>query len=209
MDNIQLYYRLTCRFCGHEAEYDDISDGDFDTENGECFSCSEENRELREKEEIYTRYSGDGRRWACSKKVQHSNDIDTILEKRYSNNTVPEWMDENVQAGWKARWDRKLSEHTWLETLKSGLPVNLSTSAGRDEHISENMQRVFREIDVRGPAIMEEKLGRWKSRMNMRSEMGVGLGLVKGAITTSPIMHGGGGGGGREEKHTEVLPLLW
>ena len=193
MEDRQLYYRLTCRFCGHEAEYDDISDGDFDTEKGECFSCSEENKELCEKEEICTRYSGDGRRWACSKKVEYSN-IDTVLEKRYSKNTVPEWMDENVQAGWKARWDRKLSEHTWLETLKSGLPVNLSTSATRDNHISENMQRVFREIDVRGPAIMEEKLGRWKSPLNMRNELGVGCGLVKGTINTSPIMCGGGGG---------------
>ena len=194
MEDRQLYYRLTCRFCGHEAEYDDISDGDFDTEKGECFSCSEENKELCEKEEICRRYSGDGRRWACSKKVQHSNMSDMVLEKRYSKNTVPEWMDENVQAGWRARWDRKLSQHTWLETLKSGLPVNLSTSAGRDNHISENMQRVFREIDVRGPAIMEEKLGRWKSPLNMRQEIGVGCGLVKGAISTSPIMCGGGGG---------------
>lgn len=189
-------YRLTCRFCGHDAQYDDISDGDFDAERGECYSCSEENRELREKEEICTRYSGDGRRWACSKKVEYSNTIDTVLEKRYSKNTVPEWMDENVQAGGRARWDRKLSEHTWLETLKSGLPVNLSTSAPRDNHISENMQRVLREIDVRGPAIMEEKLGRWKSPLNMRNEIGVGRGLVKGAISTSPIMCGGGGGGG-------------
>lgn len=194
MEDRQLYYRLTCRFCGHEAEYDDISDGDFDTEKGECFSCSEENKELCEKEEICRRYSGDGRRWACSKKVEYSNHIDTVLEKRYSKNTVPEWMDENVQAGWKARWDRKLSEHTWLETLKSGLPVNLSTSATRDNHISENMQRVFREIDVRGPAIMEEKLGRWKSPLNMRNKLGVGCGLVKGTINTSPIMCGGGGG---------------
>ena len=135
MEDRQLYYRLTCRFCGHEAEYDDISDGDFDTEKGECFSCSEENRELREKEEICARYSGDGRRWACSKQVQHSNASDSVLEIRYSKNTVPEWMDENVQAGGRARWDRKLSQHTWLETLKSGLPVNLSTSAGRDNHI--------------------------------------------------------------------------
>ena len=67
MEDRQLYYRLTCRFCGHEAEYDDISDGDFDAENGECFSCSEENRELREKEEIITQYSADGRRWACGR----------------------------------------------------------------------------------------------------------------------------------------------
>jgi hypothetical protein len=79
--------------------------------------------------------------------------------------------------------------------LKSGLPVNLSTSAPRDNHISENMQRVLREIDVRGPAIMEEKLGRWKSPLNMRNEIGVGRGLVKAAISTSPIMCGGGGGG--------------
>ena len=194
MEDRQLYYRFTCRFCGHEAEYDDISDGDFDTEKGECFPCSEENRELREKEEICTRYSGDGRRWACSKKVEYSNHIDTVLEKRYSKNTVPEWMDENVQAGGRARWDRKLSQHTWLETLKSGLPVNLSTSAGRDNHILENMQQVFREIDVRGPAIMEEKLGRWKSPLNMRPEMGVGSGLFKGMNSSSPVMCGGGGG---------------
>ena len=189
-----LHYRLTCRFCGYDAQYDDISDGDFDAEKGECFPCSEENRELREKEDIIKQYSGAGRRWACSKQVQHSNMSDMVLEIRYSKNTVPEWMDENVQAGWKARWDRKLSQHTWLETLKSGLPVNLSTSAGRDNHISENMQQVFREIDVRGPAIMEEKLGRWKSPLNMRQEIGVGCGLVKGAINTSPIMCGGGGG---------------
>ena len=194
MEDRQLYYRLTCRFCGHEAEYDDISDGDFDTENGECYSCSEENRELREKEEIITQYSADGRRWACSKQVQHSNHSDAVLEKRYSKNTVPEWMDDNVQAGWKARWDRKLSENTWYETLNAGLPVNLRTTATRNDHILENMQRVFREIDVRGPAIMEEKLGRWKSPLNMRQEIGVGCGLVKGAINTSPIMCGGGGG---------------
>jgi len=189
-----LHYRLTCRFCGYDAQYDDISDGDFDAEKGECFPCSEENRELREKEDIIKQYSGDGRRWACSKQVQHSNMSDMVLEIRYSKNTVPEWMDENVQAGWRARWDRKLSEQTWLETLNAGLPVNLSTSSTRDDRISENMQRVFREIDVRGPAIMEEKLGRWKSPLNMREEIGVGCGLVKGAISTSPIMCGGGGG---------------
>ena len=194
MEDRQLYYRLTCRFCGHEAEYDDISDGDFDTEKGECFSCSEENRELREKEESIKQYSGDGRRWACSKQVQHSNMSDMVLEIRYSKNTVPEWMDENVQAGWRARWDRKLSQQTWDETINAGLPVNLRTTATRDDHISENMQRVFREIDVRGPSIMEEKLGRWKSPLNMRPELGVGCGLVKGAINTSPIMCGGGGG---------------
>ena len=194
MEDRQLYYRLKCRFCGHEAEYDDISDGDFDTEKGECFPCSEENRELREKEEICTRYSGDGRRWACSKQVQHSNMSDMVLEKRYSKNTVPEWMDPNVQAGWRARWDRKLSQQTWDETLNAGLPVNFRTTATRDNRISENMQRVFREIDVRGPSIMEEKLGRWKSPLNMRQEIGVGCGLVKGAINTTPIMCGGGGG---------------
>ena len=194
MEDRQLYYRLICRFCGHEAEYDDISDGDFDTENGECFSCSEENRELREKEEIITQYSADGRRWACSKQVEHSNASDSVLEIRYSKNTVPEWMDENVEAGWRARWDRKLSQTTWDETINAGLPVNLSTTATRDDHISENMQRVFREIDVRGPSIMEEKLGRWKSPLNMRQEIGVGCGLVKGTINTTPIMCGGGGG---------------
>ena len=194
MEDRQLYYRLTCRFCGHEAEYDDISDGDFDTEKGECFPCSEENRELREKEESIKQYSGDGRRWACSKQVQHSNMSDMVLEIRYSKNTVPEWMDENVEAGWRARWDRKLSQTTWDETINAGLPVNLRTTATRDDHISENMQRVFREIDVRGPSIMEEKLGRWKSPLNMRQEIGVGCGLVKGAINTSPIMCGGGGG---------------
>ena len=194
MEDRQLYYRFTCRFCGHEAEYDDISDGDFDTEKGECFSCSEENRELREKEESIKQYSGDGRRWACSKQVEHSNMSDMVLEIRYSKNTVPEWMDPNVQAGWRARWDRKLSQTTWDETINAGLPVNLRTTATRDDHISENMQRVFREIDVRGPSIMEEKLGRWKSPLNMRQEIGVGCGLVKGAINTSPIMCGGGGG---------------
>ena len=194
MEDRQLYYRFTCRFCGHEAEYDDISDGDFDTEKGECFSCSEENRELREKEESIKQYSGDGRRWACSKQVEHSNMSDMVLEIRYSKNTVPEWMDPNVQAGWRARWDRKLSQTTWDETINAGLPVNLRTTATRDDHISENMQRVFREIDVRGPSIMEEKLGRWKSPLNMRQEIGVGCGLVKGAINTSPIMCGGWGG---------------
>ena len=194
MEDRELYYRLTCRFCGHEAEYDDISDGDFDTEKGECFSCSEENKELCKKEEICTRYSGDGRRWACSKQVEYSNHIDTVLEKRYSKNTVPEWMDDNVQAGCRARWDRKLSENTWYETLNAGLPVNLRTTATRNDHILENMQRVFREIDVRGPSIMKEKLRRWKSPLNMRPEMGVGSGLVKGAINTSPIMCVGGGG---------------
>ena len=194
MEDRQLYYRFTCRFCGHEAEYDDISDGDFDTEKGECFSCSEENRELREKEEIIKKYSGDGRRWACSKQVEHSNMSDMVLEIRYSKNTVPEWMDPNVEAGWRARWDRKLSQTTWDETINAGLPVNLRTTATRDDHISENMQRVFREIDVRGPSIMEEKLGRWKSSLNMRPEIGVGCGLVKGAINTTPIMCGGGGG---------------
>ena len=194
MEDRQLYYRFMCRFCGHEAEYDDISDGDFDTEKGECFPCSEENRELREKEESIKKYSGDGRRWACSKQVEHSNASDSVLEIRYSKNTVPEWMDENVQAGWRARWDRKLSQTTWDETINAGLPVNLRTTATRDDHISENMQRVFREIDVRGPSIMEEKLGRWKSPLNMRQEIGVGCGLVKGAINTSSIMCGGGGG---------------
>ena len=119
---------------------------------------------------------------------------DMVLEIRYSKNTVPEWMDPNVQAGWRARWDRKLSQQTWDETINAGLPVNLRTTATRDDHISENMQRVFREIDVRGPSIMEEKLGRWKSPLNMRQEIGVGCGLVKGAINTSPIMCGGGGG---------------
>ena len=116
-------------------------------------------------------------------------------------------MDDNVQAGWKARWDRKLSENTWYDTLNAGLPVNLRTTATRNDHILENMQRVFREIDVRGPAIMEEKLGRWKSPLNMRPEMGVGSGLFKGMNSSSPVMCGGGGGGGKTQ--TEVLPLLW
>jgi len=191
-----FHYRLTCRFCGHEAQYEDISDGDFDAENGECFPCSEENRELREKEEIIKQYSGDGRRWACSKQVEHSNMSDMVLEMRYSKNTVPEWMDPNVQAGWRARWDRKLSQQTWDETINAGLPVNLRTTSTKDDHISENMQRVFREIDVRGPAIMQEKVGRWKSPLNMRQEIGVGCGLVKGSITSSPATSGGGGGGG-------------
>lgn len=207
MDNIQLYYRLTCRFCGHEAEYDDISDGDFDTENGECYSCSEENRELREYEETYTRYSPDGRRWACSKKVEYSKMIEEVLEMRYSESTIPEWMDPKVQPGWKARWDRKLSQHTWSETLKAGLPVNLSTSSTRDDRISENMQRVLREIDVRGVGIMNEKLGRWQSPLNMRLELGVGSSLIKGVNSSSSVMHGGGGGGGKTQ--TENLPLLW
>ena len=200
MEDRQLYYRLTCRFCGHEAEYDDISDGDFDTENGECFSCSEENRELREKEENITQYSADGRRWACSKKVEYSKMIEEVLEMRYSESTIPEWMDPKVQPGWKARWDRKLSQHTWSETLKAGLPVNMTPF-----YIFK--QRVLREIDMRGVGIMNEKLGRWQSPLNMRPEMGVGSGLFKGMNSSSPVMCGGGGGGGKTQ--TEVLPLLW
>lgn len=166
--DIQYTFRFTCRFCGHEAEYDDISDGDFDTENGECYSCSQENKELRENEEIFTRYSGDGRRWACGRKVQYCHMSEMVLDMRYSNNTVPEWMEPTVQPGWKARWDRKLSEDTWLQTLNSGLPVNFSTSSTEDDRIFENIQRVFREIDMRGPTIKEQKLGRWKSPLNMR-----------------------------------------
>ena len=204
-----MEYRLTCRFCGHEAQYEDISDGDFDAENGECFSCSEENRELREKEEIITQYSADGRVGQLGRNVQHSNMSDMALEIRYHESTTPEWMEPNVQAGWKARWDRKLSENTWYETLNSGLPVNLSTSATRNDHILENMQRVFREIDMRGPGIMQDKVGRWQSPLNMRPEMGVGSGLVKGMNSSSPVMCGGGGAGGGGRIHTEILPLLW
>ena len=185
-----MYFRLNCRFCGHEAK---MSNRDFDAKKGECYSCSEENREFCEKEKIYTRYSGDGRRWACSKKVQYSRVNDAVLEKRYSKNTVPEWMDDSVKAGWKARWDRKLSQHTWLETFKAGLQVNLRTTSTRDDRISENMQGVFREIDMRGPEIIE-KLGRWKSSLNLRKEIGVGCGLVKGTVSSPPIMCGGGGG---------------
>ena len=92
-------YRLTCRFCGYDAQYDDISDGDFDAENGECFPCSEENRELRERRRRCTRDTVEmvvvG---LVAKKVEYSNTIDTVLEKRYSKNTVPEWMDENVRS---------------------------------------------------------------------------------------------------------------
>ena len=200
MEDRHPNYLLTCRFCGHETEYDDISDGDFDTENGECFSCSEENRELREKEDIIKQYSGDGRRWACSKQVQYDVLADMVLEKRYSKNTVPEWISNPSRlaelgvALSATEMGKLVSEWTWDETINARLPVNLRTTATRDDHISENMQRVFREIDVRGPSIMKEKLGRWKSPLNMRPEIGVGCGLVKGAINTSPVMCGGGGG---------------
>ena len=187
-------FHTTCRFCGHEAQYDDISDGDFDTEKGECFPCSEENRESRENEETITQYSADGRRWACSRKVQDSEITSMALQIRYHESTTPEWMDPNVEPDCRSLWDRELSENTWYESMNSGLHVNFSTSSTRYDRFSENMQRVLREIDMRGQEIMQDKVGRWQSQLNMRPEMGIGSGLVKGIVHASPISCGGGGG---------------
>ena len=77
--------------------------------------------------------------------------------------------------------------------VEIGLPVNL-THPQEEITIFRKICNEFFGIDVRGSAIKEEKLGRWKSPLNMRNELGVGCGLVKASISTSPIMCGGGGG---------------
>lgn len=94
---------------------------------------------------------------------------------------------------------------TWKNALDDGVAMNLRTltNDASEEVYEEYMknhqrrisERVLREIDLRGPKYVKQKLkSNWRSPMNMRREMGVGCGMYKSAVTARPISCGGGGG---------------
>lgn len=151
------------------------------TENGMCYECSLAMEEFAAQpyRDDDAHHTADGRRFA---------DPITYLPFRETNQ-----LDES-------------DPFTWLDAMGDGLSVDLrANNYGADNMEAiraeqKNRQRgfhrrLFREVDLLGPERIVHRLSSgWISPMNMRPEMGVGFGLIKGVQTASPIMCGGGGG---------------
>ena len=170
----------------------------------------------------FATYSSDGRRWASPKGMHtHSfrrlrNEETRRLEQRYSPDVVPEWFEnehdicEKNKNEYNKWWVEsvssleKIHRHTFDSVLEDGLLTNnyiyahASNSHAADtirqaETIAYNIRRFLREIDIRGPAIQKEILGRWTSPLHKKSTT---THPVKSALSATPICCGGGGGGG-------------
>ena len=171
----------TCRVCGYEAQYEDISDGDFDSEIGMCYQCSlnEEDRQ-KNKNSQFQNYTKDGRRLATP-----------ITYKPFSDTDM---MDDE-------------SSYNWLDALGDGIAVNLRTfSTGShldhcnelvfDNKQRENTDRMLREIDLLGPKRIQRHLNSSWIPGNVSMQHVEPGGLVKGAMVSHVTCGGAGGSGG-------------
>lgn len=162
---------------------------------------------------MYTnpRHSSDGRLWSSRRFCFHPRTVKhdlKNLEKLYTSEELPEWAKtdfskykENEKNEWWIEMVsslEKLHKHTFRATIESGLS-NLdprirwltSEEIQFDSRLGYNIHTFLREIDLRGPSIKKEKLGRWKSPLNKNLST---THPIKGAFTAK-ITCGGGGGG--------------
>ena len=163
----------------------------------------------------FATYSSDGRRWATPKGM-HTHSVRRVrqeerarLEQRYSPDVVPDWLETNHDISKKNWWVEsvssleKIHRHTFESVLEDGLLTNnyiyahantsqAAATIRQAETIWYNIRRLLREIDIRGPAIQKEILGRWTSPLNKKSTT---THPVKSALSVNPNCGGGGGGG--------------
>lgn len=170
----------------------------------------------------FATYSSDGRRWA-NPLGMHTHSVRRVrqeerarLKQRYSPDVVPDWIETNHDICEKNKNEynnywvesvsslEKIHRHTFESVLEDGLLTsnyiyahgNTSHAAAtirQAETIAYNIRRILREIDIRGPSIQKEILGRWTSPLNKKSTTSH---PVKSALSVNPNCGGGGGGGG-------------
>jgi hypothetical protein len=193
---------ICCTSCGYVAQYEDISDGDFDVENSMCYPCSvaEDERE----EAMLSDYKYDnGPRGGWT----HTTD-----ERRFATPMTfrpfcdTDEMDDGTPHDWADVMEDGIRGFLRAERLEGGAydwaDPEVYNEIARDDLIREHSQRVLREIDLLGPKRVQRHLssGWVPGNVGMQRVIGephgMGCGLVKGRVDTSPIMCGGGGGRG-------------
>ena len=171
---------ICCTSCGYVAQYEDVSDGDFDVENSMCYPCSVAEEEKDDQDIGGYTHTTDERRFATPMTFSPFCDTDAI-----DNGSI----------------------HDWADVMGDGMPVNLRTlTQGADPEVYNENERVntalcanrrmLRAIDMLGPNRVQRHLGTSWVPGNVGMQPVEPGGLVKGALTTSPIMCGGGGGSG-------------
>lgn len=129
------------------------------------------------------------------------------LDICYNENTVPEWA-KDVRKDWWCH-DMVSTIHTFEDLHRNTMEDLLESSIGdpptRAEYETEeedrsdyprevnkhHFRKVLREIEVRGPDIKKDRLGKWKSPIYswLRTDV-----PMKGAHTATLTCGGGGGG---------------
>ena len=141
------------------------------------------------------------------------------LDICYNENTVPEWAKDDRKDWWchdmvsTIRTFEDLHRNTMEDLLESsiGNPPTRADYEAEEEDRSEwglrrkslevdyprdvnkhHFRKVLREIEVRGPDIKKDRLGKWKSPIYswLRTDV-----PMKGAHTATLTCGGGGGGG--------------
>ena len=143
------------------------------------------------------------------------------LDICYNENTVPEWAKDDPKDWWchdmvvsTIRTFEDLHRNTMEDLLESSIgdpPIRAEFEAEEEDRNEWGLQRkslevdyprevnkyhfrrVLREIEVRGPDIKKDRLGKWKSPIYswLRTDV-----PMKGAHTATLTCGGGGGGGG-------------
>ena len=182
---------ICCCQCGYVAQYEDVSDGDFDVENSMCYPCSvaEDEKEWNIEMDGF-KDDPDIGGWT------HTTD-----ERRFATPmTFRPFCDTDEMDGG--------TPHDWMDAMGDGIAVNLRTltdgytdpkiynEVARDNLLREHSQRMLREIDLLGPRRIQRHLSSSWVPGNVGMQSVERCGLVKGALNTSPVMCGGGGGGG-------------
>ena len=180
---------ICCTSCGYVAQYEDVSDGDFDVENSMCYPCSvaeEENESAADEADtdeewearLFT-HTDDGRRFATRiMSAPFRRQLESVADNSGNVESDP---------AWRNALNDGIVPCLRVPTQGSHLCVYEANAINRQQ---SNAQYLFREIDLRGVGIQQQKLGYRKAQVKEFPQ------FVKGALNTSPIMCGGGGGSG-------------
>ena len=193
---------ICCCQCGYVAQYEDVSDGDFDVENSMCYECSvAEERGGFYEQQLESNCTWEGFCFAEAGARHIGGCTHTTDERRFATPmTFRAFCDtDKMDDG---------TPHDWADVMGDGIAVNSRTLISsfhgpkiydevvRDNLLRENSQRMLREIDLLGPRRIQRHLSSGWVPGNVGMQSVERCGLVKGALNTSPVMCGGGGGGG-------------
>ena len=148
------------------------------------------------------KYTPDGRRWSTPFAVfgPYALRCDMVrLDKRYREDKNPDWADIDIESTKNEWWTESVSSlyniHaiTFDQVLLNGITsIDPRERWVTDRHFdllyAYKIRVLLREIDIRGPNIIKETLGRWKSPIILTNR---GIhNLVKSAISLD-VKYGG------------------
>ena len=170
-----------CFVCGMVAGYEDVSDGDFDTENNICYPCSIEDKDWH---------------WATPRNYKPNySECYTDEPPSWSLISQKNLKEYSISL-------EEMSDRTWDLCIRDGLPPiyrcsEWSIRAGgwtMEEYIERDAKNkhlyILREIDLLGPKNIKQNLGRWISPLNKNSTT---THPIKPAHTYTSNFGGGGG----------------